>query len=139
MRSIRRLGLTLAFAAITSALAAALVVPTALGWAATVDCTPTLFVCVSKDDGNVTPRAVTSGNDSTYVSDFYVNNPSTINDTVSSVTNRNLTNHVTFHHDVSNNGTGYCLDPDWYNSNLGSAGLGNDDHFSSHEISYGPC
>jgi opacity protein-like surface antigen len=139
MRSIRRLLATLVFAALTSALAAALIVPTAFGWAGTVDCTTALFVCVSLNDNNTTPRAVTSTNDSTYVNDYYINNPATINNTVSSVKNRDLDEHVTFHHNVGNSGTGFCLEPDWYNADLGNAGFGNDDHFSSHEISYGPC
>jgi hypothetical protein len=88
---------------------------------------------VSRDDGNGTPRAVTGSNDSSYVGDYYYNDQTdSINDTVSSVKNRSLSDDIYFWQDVNFGGNHYCLDSDWYNANLGSF-FWPDDSFSSHQ------
>lgn len=134
MRSIPKLLATLLLAALASAVSTALVVPTALGWGGSnITCTTTWYICVSKDDGNGVPTAVTASDDSSYVGDYYYNTTDTINDTVSSVKNRSQTGvDVYFWENVSYQGNHYCLDADWYNSNLGSI-FWPDDSFSSHQ------
>jgi hypothetical protein len=134
MRSARKLVAALALAALMAALSTALVVPAALGWAANNTCDSVNFICVSRDDGNGVPRAVAGSDDSSYVGDYYYNTTDKINDTVSSVKNRSLTQDLYFWEDVGYNGNShYCLDSDWYNANLGSFSIWPDDHFSSHQ------
>jgi hypothetical protein len=139
MRSTRKLLAALVLAALTAALSTALLIPSALGWAAGNTCDATYWICVSKDDGNGVPRAVTGSNDSSYVGDVYFNTTDGINNSVSSVKNRSLTLDFYFWDNVSYGGNHYCLDADWYNANLGSFGLWPDDHFSSHQSVSDSC
>lgn len=133
MRTMKRLFAALAIAGIASALTTGVLAPAALGWSTTFTCTTTWYICVSKDDGNGAPMAVTASDDSSYVLDVYPNTSTSINDTVSSVKNRSQTGvDVYFWQDVSYNGNHYCLDADWYNANLGSI-FWPDDSFSSHQ------
>lgn len=132
MSRLRSLAVRLALAGLLSATTAALVVPTVMGWALTYTCTATYWICVSENDNNTTPRAVTGYSDDTYNGDVYPNSGVGLNDTVSSVRNFATNKDVTFHHDYNNNGVSYCLDSNKSNNDLGNFGFGNDDHFSSH-------
>lgn len=133
LRRLRALTTRLVLAALLSATVAALAAPYALAWATSYTCTATFWICVSENDDNTTPRAVTGLSDDTYVGNVYPNSQVGLNDTVSSVRNFSANKDVTFHHDFNNSGVSYCLDSGQRNDNLGSLGIGNDDHFSSHQ------
>ena len=141
MRSTPKLLAALTLAALTAALSTALVVPMALGWqGSNITCDTTYWICVSRDDGNGVPRAVTSSDDNSYVNDYYYNTPDTINNSVSSVKNRSQTGwDLYFWDNVGYQGSHYCLDADWYNANLGNLGIWPDDHFSSHQMVGNSC
>jgi len=107
----------------------------AAGWANTTSCGSSTFkICVSKDDNNTVPKAVTSTSDSSYIGDFYYNNPNTINDSVSSMQNWYSARDVIFHHDPNNNGDAMCVDSLY---EYDSISIFHDDQFSSHALTSG--
>jgi hypothetical protein len=126
-----RLGNRLAFPIVIAALLALTVSGVASGWANTNSCGTTYKICVSRDDNNGVPRAVTTTTDSSYVDDEYYNNPDSINNSVSSMQNWYSSQDVIFHHDTQNNGTAMCVDSLY---GYTSISLTHDDKFSSHAL-----
>lgn len=122
-------------AATVSALLGALLVPVASGWSTSYTCTTTNGVCVSIDDNNGEPRAVTSGSDSNYNGDEYPNSSTTINDTVSSVRNAFTNRDITFSTNPNGGGSSFCQDSGTQDDDLGWFGGGFDDQLSSHSKS----
>jgi len=133
----RKLISKLMLAAIVSGLLGALVIPAAAGWAGNNTCNTTSGICVSLDDNNGVPRAVTCCSDNTYVGDKYFNTTTNIDNTVSSVRNAFAGNDVTFHVNTNGGGDSFCQDSGTQDNDLGWFGSDFDDKLSSHNKSAG--
>jgi hypothetical protein len=131
----------LALAALLSTFSAAMLVPSAMGWASNNNCTTTAGACVSRDDNRTTPRAVTCCTDPSYIGDLYYNTQETINETVSSVENKFTNVDIIWFTGINSSGTAKCVDSTYWIDDLGWFGFGLDDQFSSHAVqaSDSPC
>jgi hypothetical protein len=127
IRIIRRL----AAAGFLAGMLIATVMPTASAWISGNACTVP-SICVSRDDGNGVPRAVTLLTDDNYAGDLYFNTTDPIDNTVSSLWNRFTSNDVLFTTSPAGGGSSFCVNSGKAEPDLGFAGFGWDDKFSSH-------
>jgi hypothetical protein len=127
-----RLASRLLYPATLAVLLTALVPLMASAWSTGNSCGSSTFkICVSIDDGNGVPRAVTNYSDSTYVSDKYPNTQWDINNSISSMQNWYSNRDVTFFHDYNYGGTAMCVDSLYGYTSISFV---HDDTFSSHRL-----
>ena len=89
------------------------------------------YICVYSDRDLVGNRGHMSGSNASYIGQTYPSSSTSVNDSMSSGKNLYASKDVTWHHEVNNTGSGFCVNP---NTAIVWVGLFNNDAFTSHQV-----